>query len=129
MHAFLVDGSFLMRTILSGILVELGFEVSADKDGTAALNRMDEGLQADLLVLDLDSLTESSLTLLYRLRQQRGTHILLISQQGGPNLVRRARLLGADAWLQRPVDRATLGAALAGMGLCQNEALPHAVGC
>jgi chemotaxis protein histidine kinase CheA len=92
----LVDDSRALRTVLHGDLVRAGYDVVLADDGLTALDRI-EAMTVDAVVSDVQMPRLDGLGLLLRCRDR--LPVVLITTDESPETARRARELGAAAFL------------------------------
>ena len=102
-HLLVVDDDERIRGLLQKFLARHGFWVSAARDAAHAA-RLLEGLDFDLVVLDVMMPGEDGIAFTRRLRETRGTPILLLTARG-ETADRIAGLeAGADDYLAKPFE-------------------------
>lgn len=110
-----VDDDEAVRTLLSDILTDAGYEVSAAQDGAKAL-RMAKTQSFDLLLTDLVMPDRDGIEVIRGIRsEQPNLKIIAISGAFGANMLHVAELLGAHASLPKPCDRSQLLATVRGL--------------
>lgn len=97
----LVEDDAGVRSRLAGALAASGFETTLADDESATV--LFETERADLLVLDLDLESGHAWDVFADLRSREG-RLCAITLTGAPSRADIARLLRADAVLQKPVD-------------------------
>lgn len=102
-HILIVDDDNRLRTLLQRYLREAGFRVSAAADAAEARAHL-EGLQFDLIVLDLMMPGESGLELTRSLRARMDVPILLLTAMGEPSDRIAGLEEGADDYLAKPFE-------------------------
>ncbi|MBC7141820.1 MAG: response regulator [Rhodobacteraceae bacterium] len=102
-HLLIVDDDERIRTLLQKFLVRQGFWVSAARDAAHA-RRLLEGLEFDLIVMDVMMPGEDGVSLTRDLRTRMTTPILLLTAKG-ETADRIAGLeAGADDYLAKPFE-------------------------
>jgi two-component system chemotaxis response regulator CheY len=118
-RALVVDDSQAMRTILSGILGSLGFEVVQAKSGAEALEQVrTAGLT--LALVDWNMPGMDGLEFVQKVRADKahdGVRILMVSTESKPAKVARALEAGASEYVMKPFTRAVLLEKLKMMGI------------
>lgn len=121
-HSVLVvDDSSLVRTQVRRALAESGLDVVDAVDGEDALVCLSRALP-DVLVCDVNMPRMSGIELLEHLVSAgilARTSVLMLTTEGQPELIQRARALGAKGWIIKPFKPDLLLAAvrrLAGLG-------------
>lgn len=102
-HILIVDDDNRLRTLLQRYLGEAGFRVSAAANAAEARAHL-EGLQFDLIVLDLMMPGESGLELTRSLRARMDVPILLLTAMGEPSDRIAGLEEGADDYLAKPFE-------------------------
>ena len=85
-HILIVDDDERIRSLLKQFLMRNGFFVSAARDAAHA-RRLIEGLEFDLIVLDIMMPGEDGLSLTQGIREKFTTPILLLTAKGEANAV------------------------------------------
>ena len=98
------------------VLLELDYyHVEVASNGEEALQRMQEGCTPELVLLDMQMPGMDGLKTLQSLRDlQPGLKVIICSGEDHPETIRQAILLGAQAYLVKPVPRLYLSAAVEG---------------
>jgi two-component system phosphate regulon response regulator OmpR len=102
-HVLVVDDDARIRTLLQKFLAKNGFLVSAARDAGHA-RRLLEGLEFDLIVLDVMMPGETGLELTAGLRDTLSTPILLLTARGDADDRIRGFEAGADDYLPKPFE-------------------------
>jgi two-component system phosphate regulon response regulator OmpR len=102
-HVLVVDDDARIRTLLQKFLARNGFLVTAARDAAHA-RRLLEGLEFDILVLDVMMPGEDGLALTASLRETLSTPILLLTARGEADDRIRGLEAGADDYLPKPFE-------------------------
>jgi two-component system, OmpR family, phosphate regulon response regulator OmpR len=102
-HVLVVDDDARIRGLLKKFLSRQGFWVTAARDATHARALL-EGLEFDLIVLDVMMPGEDGLSLTASLRDHMTTPILLLTARGEPNDRIKGLEAGADDYLPKPFE-------------------------
>lgn len=102
-HLLVVDDDDRIRTLLKRFLSMRGFRVTAASDAAMARRYLD-GLEFDLLVLDVMMPGEDGLALAAWVRGRGDVPILLLTARGEPEDRIRGLALGADDYLAKPFE-------------------------
>ena len=96
------------------LLLELEhYRVEVADSGEEGLQRLRDGCAPGVVLLDMQMPGMDGLQTLQRLREmQPGLQVIMCSAQDDPQLIRQAVLLGAQAYLVKPVQHLYLSAAL-----------------
>jgi two-component system chemotaxis response regulator CheY len=114
-RVLIVDDSATLRQQVRLALTPAGFEVIEALDGDDGILkiRTEAGLRA--VICDINMPRKSGLELLEEVRRD-GAHALLpfimLTSEGQPELIARAKLAGAKAWMVKPFKPELLVAAL-----------------
>ena len=102
-HVLVVDDDARIRALLQKFLAKSGFLVTAARDAAHA-RRLLDGLEFDILVLDVMMPGESGLELTASLRETLSTPILLLTARGDADDRIRGFEAGADDYLPKPFE-------------------------
>ncbi len=102
-HLLIVDDDERIRTLLQKFLVRQGFWVSAARDGAHA-RRLLDGLEFDLIVMDVMMPGEDGISLTRDLRTRMMTPILLLTAKGETDDRIAGLEAGADDYLVKPFE-------------------------
>ncbi len=102
-HVLVVDDDARIRTLLQKYLSRNGFWVSVARDAPHARNLL-EGLEFDLIVLDVMMPGETGLELTRSLRETLATPILLLTARGEADDRIEGLEAGADDYLPKPFE-------------------------
>lgn len=106
-HILLVDDDAVNRTLAKALLTKHGFRVSEAQDGTVALERLANGGNYDLMVLDLDMPKLSGGEVLSEVRSSLATAtlpIVVLTGTNDPDAEVRLMEEGADDYIRKPID-------------------------
>lgn len=102
-HLLIVDDDERIRGLLQKFLIRHGFWVSAARDAGHA-RRLLQGLDFDLIVLDVMMPGEDGISLTRSLREERDTPILLLTAKGETENRIAGLEAGADDYLPKPFE-------------------------
>ncbi len=102
-HLLVVDDDTRIRDLLSRYLTEQGFRVTVAADAAEARRRLD-GLQFDLIVLDVMMPGESGLSLTKSLYEDKSTPVILLTAKVEASSRIAGLEAGADDYLPKPFD-------------------------
>ena len=102
-HLLVVDDDERIRTLLQKFLIRHGFLVTTARDAAHA-RRILEGLEFDLIVLDVMMPGEDGLSLTRSLREDMQTPILLLTAKGETGNRIEGLEAGADDYLAKPFE-------------------------
>jgi two-component system phosphate regulon response regulator OmpR len=102
-HVLVVDDDPRLRALLQKFLARSGFMVTPARDAAHA-RRLLDGLEFDLIVLDVMMPGEDGLALTASLRETLSTPILLLTARGDADDRIRGLEAGADDYLPKPFE-------------------------
>jgi two-component system chemotaxis response regulator CheY len=119
MRALIIDDSRFVRNYLRGLLQEKGIECEEAADGQAALERLHDGVQFDLALLDWNMPVMNGLETLKRIRAGGFNEIkvLMVTTEAEHDYIERALDAGADEYLMKPFEHEAFDEKLAMLGL------------
>jgi len=100
-----VDDSNMIRLQVGRALVGAGFTVVEANDGVDALEKLASSPEARLVVCDVNMPRMSGIEFLERVPRTDGAPtvpVVMLTTEGQPELVQRAKMLGAKGWLMKP---------------------------
>ncbi|MRR57175.1 MAG: diguanylate cyclase [Deltaproteobacteria bacterium] len=109
-QVLIVEDSALMRGILEGHLLEIGYTVAAVENGRQALEKLATGYYP-IVITDLVMPEMDGMELCRAVREQasgRYVYILMLTSQNSKEDMIRGLEAGADEYLVKPVNRAEL---------------------
>lgn len=107
-RVLIVDDELALLKALATILEESGFQVFTAESGRQATAIL-SAHQIDLLITDLSMPDEDGIELVRRLKKERRMlRVITMSGTFGPDLLKAAQFLGADATLSKPMTVAEL---------------------
>jgi len=119
MRALIVDDSRFVRDFLRALLEQKGFECEEATDGKVGLDRLDEGRQFDLALVDWNMPVMDGFEMLQHMRAEGycDVKVLMVTTEAENDCIIRALDAGADEYLMKPFDDQALTEKLAMMGL------------
>ncbi|AIY40315.1 Chemotaxis regulator - transmits chemoreceptor signals to flagelllar motor components CheY [Collimonas arenae] len=105
-----VDDSAVMRKLISSILAERAYQVLLTEDGEAALQQA-RSAAIDLVLTDWNMPAMGGGKLIRALREMSRyaeTPVLVLTTEARESEKNEAREAGANGWLRKPVEPATL---------------------
>ncbi|MFT6162372.1 MAG: two-component system chemotaxis response regulator CheY [Myxococcota bacterium] len=110
----IVDDSLMIRNMVKRALAGAGYAVLEAKDGVDAVEKLAAGAEPSLIVCDVNMPRMNGIEFLEALRESHGVRIpvVMLTTEGQPEMVRKARLLGAKGWLVKPFKTTLLLAAV-----------------
>jgi two-component system chemotaxis response regulator CheY len=109
--ALVIDDSRVMRAILGKFLGELGFEVHEAASGLEALVRIRKMQTPDIVLVDWNMPEMDGCGFLRKIRAEdafRGVPVMMVTTESEMNQVSVALDAGADEYLMKPFDKASL---------------------
>lgn len=104
-----VDDSMVMRRQVKQVLAGAGFDVVEAADGLEAFTRLREHANVALVVCDVSMPRMGGLEFLETLRAAKnGVAVVMLTTEAQPELVTRAKALGALGWLTKPLQKELL---------------------
>jgi two-component system, chemotaxis family, chemotaxis protein CheY len=98
-----IDDSLMVRKQVCAALKGLGYSVVEATDGLDALEKLESSPDTGLIVCDVNMPRMNGLEFLERL-SARGSRIpvIMLTTEGQPELIQRAKSLGAKGWIVKP---------------------------
>jgi two-component system chemotaxis response regulator CheY len=121
MRALIVDDSRFVRDFLRGLLEEKGIECEEAADGQAGLDKLSEGPEFDLALVDWNMPVMDGLEMLNHLRAEgfSDLKVMMVTTEAENDFIIRALDAGADEYLMKPFDDEALTEKLAMLGLVE----------
>jgi len=120
LRTLVIEDSRAMRSILAGILGEVGFEVTLAADAEEALGVLDDEGYFELALVDWNLPAMSGLDLVKEIRR-RSTHddirLMMVTTETELARVQEALEAGADEYIMKPFDKEMLLEKLALLGI------------
>jgi two-component system chemotaxis response regulator CheY len=107
MKIMVCDDSAIVRQQVSRALVEAGFDVVEAIDGQDAFEKIGSTPDIKLLVCDVNMPRMDGMGLLTKLTEGASKPpfpVLMLTTDGQPELIARAKGLGAKGWMVKPVS-------------------------
>ncbi len=111
MRALIIDDSRAMRSILSGILGEAGFDTVAAADAEEAMALLESDPGFELALVDWNLPAMSGLELVAALRKMpslANLRLMMVTTETEMERVREALDFGADEYIMKPFDKEML---------------------
>jgi two-component system chemotaxis response regulator CheY len=107
-----IDDSVLIRNQVSKALTAAGFAVVEAIDGVDGLQKLADTPETRLVVCDVNMPRMSGMDFLERIHANGdGVSVLMLTSEGQSQLIKRAKALGAKAWIIKPFKPELLVAA------------------
>jgi two-component system, chemotaxis family, chemotaxis protein CheY len=100
-----IDDSMVVRQQVSRALVGAGFLVVEATDGLDALEKFAQSPDTRLVVCDVNMPKMSGLEFLESMSRDehgKGIPIVMLTTEGQPEMIQRAKALGAKGWIVKP---------------------------
>jgi two-component system chemotaxis response regulator CheY len=98
-----IDDSLLVRRQVTAALKTPGYLVTEAVDGVDALEKLAQHPDTRLIVCDVNMPRMNGIELLERLCAQGSTvPVVMLTTEGQPELIQRAKALGAKGWIVKP---------------------------
>jgi len=98
-----VDDSAMVRRQVGGALKTIGYAVVEAQDGVDALEKLAASPDVRMIVCDVSMPRMNGLEFLEQLcARGSAVPVLMLTTEGQPELIQRARSLGAKGWLVKP---------------------------
>jgi two-component system chemotaxis response regulator CheY len=110
-----VDDSLMVRQQVGTALSRAGFQVLEAHDGADALAQLEESADTSLVVLDINMPNMNGIEFLEKLRERAALSslpVVMLTTEGQPRLMQRAKALGAKGWIIKPFKPELLVAAV-----------------
>jgi len=104
-----IDDSMMVRKQVGMALGTAGFTVVEASDGVDALDKLVTHADVALVVCDVNMPRMNGLEFLENVRA--GLPVMMLTTEGQPELIQRAKALGAKGWLVKPFKADLLVAA------------------
>jgi two-component system chemotaxis response regulator CheY len=120
MLALVVDDSRAMRSILTRLLTNLGFDVAQAGDGAEALSVLNSGTQPDVILVDWNMPVMDGLTFIKNVRARedlRDISLMMVTTESEQGQIVRALAAGAHEYVIKPFTDEVIAEKLALLGL------------
>jgi two-component system chemotaxis response regulator CheY len=104
-RVMIVDDSATVRQQVSQALTDAGFEVVEASDGQIGVDRLEQDPTIAAVICDLNMPRMNGLEMLATLKSQpkyQGLQVLMLTTDGQPSLIKKAKELGARGWIVKP---------------------------
>lgn len=100
----IVDDSSIVRMQVGRLLTEEGFTVVEAIDGLDATEKLASSPDAKLIICDITMPRMSGLEFLSTIRKDgvQPVPIVMLTTEGRPDMIQKAKALGAKGWLVKP---------------------------
>jgi two-component system chemotaxis response regulator CheY len=120
MQAMVIDDSKAMRMILTRMLEELGHEVAHAANGRDALDKLGEGLEPGLFLVDWNMPEMSGIEFVEAVRRppfSSPAHIVMVTTETEAPQMVEALQAGADEYVMKPFTKESIFSKLQLLGL------------
>ena len=120
MRVLIVDDSKSMRMILRKAMQEVGFEITEAGDGQEALDRLNQGEEVDLMLVDWNMPVMNGLELVCAVRANAllgNIRIMMVTTESSFENMTKALEAGANEYLMKPFTKEMLVEKLALLGI------------
>src|SRR5579859_312615 len=98
-----IDDSLMVRQQVGRTLSGAGFSVVDATDGVDALQKLANNPETRLIVCDVNMPRMNGIEFLERLNAEgSGVPVVMLTTEGQPELIARAKALGAKGWIVKP---------------------------
>jgi two-component system chemotaxis response regulator CheY len=98
-----IDDSMMVRRQVGTALKSQGYEILEAADGIEALQRLAGNPGTSLIICDVNMPRMNGLEFLAQLQARKSSiPVVMLTTEGQPELIRRAKALGAHGWLVKP---------------------------
>ncbi len=109
-----VDDSSTVRQQVSLALRQAGFEILEAADGAEGFAQVSGNRAIDMVVCDVNMPNVNGLEMVERIKakpEHKALPILMLTTEGQPSMIKRAKQAGAVGWIVKPFDANQLVAA------------------
>jgi two-component system, chemotaxis family, chemotaxis protein CheY len=102
-----VDDSSTVRQQVAMALKQAGFAIMEAADGREGLATIESNPNIDMVVCDVNMPNLNGLEMLERVKsngQHKSLPILMLTTEGQPSMIKRAKAAGAVGWIVKPFD-------------------------
>src|SRR5690606_26736163 len=120
MIALVIDDSRAMRSMLSRMVRDLGFEVVEAANGSEALEKLEDGLEPRIALVDWNMPEMNGLEFIEKVRRDarhQAVTLMMVTMEIESAQVMRALEAGANEYLMKPFTREALVEKLALLGV------------
>jgi len=101
----IVDDSVSVREQVGSLLVNANYGVIEAVDGVDALEKLGSAPQVELVIADINMPRMNGLEMVEKLKgdeRYKKLFVLMLTSEGQPALIARARKAGANGWIVKP---------------------------
>lgn len=114
-RVLVVDDSRTVREQIGLLLGQAGYEVIEAEDGAEGLNTITTDRSVGLVICDVNMPRMNGLEMIEQVKrdtQNAGLPIIMLTSEGQPSLIERAKKAGAKGWIVKPFKADLLLAAV-----------------
>ena len=107
----IVDDSSTMRQQVSMALKQAGFVTVEAADGREGLATIDSNRRIDMVICDVNMPNMNGLEMVEKVKskpENKSLPILMLTTEGQPSMIKRAKEAGAVGWIVKPFDASQL---------------------
>ena len=101
----IVDDSMSVRDQVGSLLTKANYSVVQAEDGLDALDKLAGAPSVELVIADINMPRMNGLDLIEKIKSQeryKSLAVLMLTSEGQPALIERARKAGANGWIVKP---------------------------
>jgi two-component system chemotaxis response regulator CheY len=106
-----VDDSGTVRQQVSMALKQAGFETAQAADGREGLAMVDANRNIDMVICDVNMPNMNGLEMVEKIKskpENKALPILMLTTEGQPSMIKRAKEAGAVGWIVKPFNASQL---------------------
>jgi two-component system chemotaxis response regulator CheY len=106
-----VDDSGTVRQQVSMALKQAGFETAEAADGREGLAMVDSNRKIDMVISDVNMPNMNGLEMVEKIKskpENKALPILMLTTEGQPSMIKRAKEAGAVGWIVKPFNASQL---------------------
>ena len=103
-----IDDSTTVREQVGAVLSAVGYLIVEAADGLQGLRVVEENADAALVICDINMPMMGGLDMILKVKargKSPGLPIMMLTTEGDPALMRKAKSAGAKAWIVKPFQR------------------------
>jgi len=107
----IVDDSGTVRQQVTMALKQAGFETAQASDGLEGLAMVDLNRNIDMVICDVNMPNMNGLEIVEKIKskpENKSLPILMLTTEGQPSLIKRAKEAGAVGWIVKPFNASQL---------------------
>lgn len=101
----IVDDSLIVRQQVAWALLQAGYEVVEAADGLEGIKAVESGGEPSMIICDVNMPVMSGLDMLSELGAKGSkSPVVMLTSEGQPDLITKAKSLGAKGWMVKPIS-------------------------